>query len=66
MASLGAYKTSLGMDNNLVAKSMAILRAFELAVNKGWERLWGQSDSMTVCQEFDNNKVCWGNQIKMD
>lgn len=56
----------MGEEDIYWAETMAILTAMEIAIQKGWRDLWVESDSLTVVQNLNANRVPWKLKFRWD
>lgn len=42
-------------DNSLICEFCVVIRAIEIAKDKGWNRLWIESDSLIVARVFSSS-----------
>ncbi|MCH81776.1 ribonuclease H protein, partial [Trifolium medium] len=58
--SSGCFAMNLGIANSLFAEIMGIILAIECACDKGWSRLWIESDSQVAILAFKScNIIPW-------
>ncbi|KAF5190017.1 hypothetical protein FRX31_020396 [Thalictrum thalictroides] len=45
--------------NSFQAECQAIISALEVAVSRGWDKVWIESDSQAAIMSFAHNRVPW-------